>query len=355
MTTSGGCRWAHALTTLSQKEEQKMKHRRILTLLLALAMVLTLTACGATSTKGDSAGNYMADAPAAEMAPADSLTSANGAGSSALPENRKWIITVDMSVETDDMETMLTSLDEHILSLNGYVENQNIYNGSSHSSRRYRSASLTVRVPAENVDRFTEQVSGICNVVNSGTNKQDVTLTYVDIESRKTALEAEEERLLELMEQAETLTDLLEIEARLTDVHYQLESAASQLRTYDNQIDYATIYLHIEEVLEYTPVVEKTVWQRISDGFSGSLKDLGDSLVDLFVAIVVASPFLVVYGGIAAVIFVIVRKITKKNAAKRQQAYAPPYPPWQPPVEPSSTPESTAPPATDSEAPQQEE
>ena len=303
-----------------------MKQRRILTLLLTLAMLLTLTACGAGSK--NMAMDSMADAPAAEMAPADSLTSANGAGSSALPENRKWIITVDMSVETDDLDTMLSSLDEHILSLNGYVENQNIYNGSSHSSRRYRSAQLTVRIPAEDVDRFTEQVSGICNVVNTGTNKQDVTLTYVDIESRKAALEAEEKRLMELMEQAESLSDLLEIEARLTDVHYQLESAASQLRTYDNQIDYATIYLHIEEVLEYTPVAEKTVWQRITDGFGDSLEDLGDSLVDLFVGFVVASPFLLVYGGIALVIFIIVRKIWKKRAAK-SAAFNPLYQPWQ--------------------------
>jgi hypothetical protein len=258
----------------------------------------------------------MADAPAAEMAPADSLTSANNANSSALPENRKWIITVDMSVETDDLDTMLESLDSHILSLNGYVENQNIYNGSSHSSRRYRSASLTVRIPAEDADRFTEKVTGICNVVNSGTKKQDVTLTYVDIESRKTALEAEEARLLELMEQAETLSDLLEIEARLTDVHYQLESAASQLRTYDNQIDYATSYLYIEEVQEYTPIAEKTVWQRITEGFADSLESLGESLVDIFVWLIVSSPFLVVYGGILIGIFLLVRVVRKKAPKK---------------------------------------
>ena len=331
-----------------------MKFRRMLTVLLALAMMLTLTACGGAS-KDTAVGGYMADAPAAEMAPADSLTSANNANSSALPENRKWIITVDMSVETDDLDTMLESLDGHILSLNGYVENQNIYNGSSHSSRRYRSASLTVRIPAEDVDRFTEKVTGICNVVNSGTNKQDVTLTYVDIESRKTALEAEEARLLELMEQAETLSDLLEIEARLTDVHYQLESAASQLRTYDNQIDYATIYLHIEEVQEYTPVVEKTVWQRITDGFGNSLEELGDSLVDLLVGIIVASPFLLVYGGLAAVVFVVIRKISKKRAAKRQQTYVPPYQPWQAPADPNFVPENIVPPAPNHEPPQQEE
>ena len=112
------------------------------------------------------------------------------------------------------------------------------------------------------------------------------------------------------------MSDLLEIEARLTEVRYELESAASQLRTYDNQIDYATIYLFIEEVQEYTPVAEKTVWQRITDGFVDSVKDLGTSLVDLFVWLVVASPFLLVYGGIATGLFFLIRKIAKKHPTK---------------------------------------
>ena len=251
-----------------------------------------------------------------DMAAGDRLTSNASTGSSALPENRKWIITVDMSVETDDLDTMLSALDAHILSMNGFVEDQNVYNGSNYSARRYRNANLTVRIPAADVDRFTEEVGGICNVVNTGINKEDVTLRYVDVESRKIALETEEARLLELMAQAENMSDLLEIEGRLTDVRYQLESAASQLRTYDNQIDYATIYLHIEEVQEYTPVAEKTVWQRITDGFGDSLEDLGDGLVDLFVWLIVSSPFLLVYGGIAAVILVLLRKFRKKRSPK---------------------------------------
>ena len=294
-----------------------MKHRRILTMLLALVLLLTLTACGGASKSTASMEMAAPQEPAAmDMAAGDRLTSNSSTGSSALPENRKWIITVDMSVETDDLDTMLSALDAHILSMNGFVEDQNVYNGSNYSSRRYRNASLTVRIPAADVDRFTEEVGGICNVVNTGINKEDVTLRYVDVESRKIALETEEARLLELMAQAETMSDLLEIEGRLTDVRYQLESAASQLRTYDNQIDYATIYLHIEEVQEYTPVAEKTVWQRITDGFGDSLEDLGDGLVDLFVWLIVSSPFLLVYGGIAAVILVLLRKFRKNRPPK---------------------------------------
>lgn len=297
--------------------------KKCISLLMAAVMLLgLLSGCGgsssATVSKGYGAMQEAVEAPAAMMmdASANELT-ANSAGSSAsLPENRKWIITVDMHAETDDLDTMLAALDEKIAAMQGYVENQNIYNGSTYANRRYRNANLTVRVPADTVETFTQEVSGIANVVRNQVSKEDVTLRYVDTESRKLALEAEQKRLMELLEQAETMSDLLEIEARLTEVRYQLESTASQLRTYDNQIDYATIYLYIEEVQEYTPIVEKTVWQRITEGFADSLESLSESLVDLFVWLIVSSPFILVYGGILIGIFLLVRMVRKKAPKK---------------------------------------
>jgi len=307
-----------------------MKKYASLTLVLLLLLSL-LTACGGASTSAP-AMDYAVkeeamEAPMAmDMATGNSLTSAGTGGSTAIPENRKWIITVDMSAETEDLESLLASLDSKIKAMNGYVEDQNIYNGSSYSgNRRYRNANLTIRVPAETVDQFTEEISGIANVVRKQTSKEDVTLSYVDTESRKAALETEEARLLELLAQAETMTDLLEIEARLTEVRYQMESAASRLRTYDNQIDYATIYLYIEEVQEYTPVAEKTVWQRITEGFADSLESLGDGLVDLMVWLIVSSPFLVVYGGIAAVIFLLVRKFRRARPSRKEKKHKTPW------------------------------
>jgi hypothetical protein len=118
----------------------------------------------------------------------------------------------------------------------------------------------------------------------------------VDTESRLNALKTEEARLLELLAQAETMSDLLEIEGRLTEVRYQLESAASQLRTYDNQIDYATIYLYIEEVQEYTPVEEPGFFERIKTTFGHALEGLGDSAVNVAVFFIGNSPYLLVFG-----------------------------------------------------------
>jgi len=300
--------------------------KKLTALLLTILMVLTLfTACGGSS-KSQAAMDYAveemaAEAPAAMMNSAgNSLTGAGETGSTALPENRKWIITVHMDAETEDLDTLLASLDERITALNGYVEDQEIYNGSSYSSRRHRNANLTIRIPAEDVNAFTEEVKGIANVVSTNLNREDITLNYVATESKITALETEEARLLELLAQAETMADLLEIEARLSDVRYELERYSSQLRLYDNQVDYATIYLFINEVQEYTPVAEKTVWERIRDGFSSSVKGLKKNIVDTLVWILANSPYLLVWGIVIAAACIVVRKVRRSRKAKMSAA-----------------------------------
>ena len=244
---------------------------------------------------------------------------------------RKWIVTVRMEAETDDLDILLAQLEGKIAALSGYVEDQQIYNGSAYSGRRYRYANLTVRVPADQVEAFTEHMSGISNIISKNKTMDDVTLQYVATESRMKALKAEEERLLELMAQAENMSDLLQIEARLTDVRYELESVTSQLRVYDNLVDYATIHLNLTEVQEYTPVEEETLWQRISGGFVESLKNLGNFFVELFVALIVGLPYLVFIGAIVVVVVILCRRSAKKRKQKSLQR--PPYP-YAPPQNP---------------------
>lgn len=297
-----------------------MKNKKYIPLLLCVLLLVTmLTGCGGSS-KGamvNMSADMAAPAAAREEMASGSLTDNGSSGSTALPESRKWIITVHMSAETEDLDTLTAALDERISALGGYVEDQHIYNGSTYANHRYRSASLTIRIPAEDVDGFTQEVAGIANVVSREKNLEDVTLSYVATESRVTALQTEEARLLELLAQAETMSDLLEIEARLTDVRYELESYTSQLRLYDNQIDYATIYLSIEEVQEYTPVEEPTLWERISGGFVSSLKGLGEGALDLLVWLIVCSPYLAVLAAVIVLVVVLVKRIRKNRAAKK--------------------------------------
>ena len=306
--------------------------KKLTALFLSLLLVLSLAACGgsskstiaepqaAPSMKADYAMEEVAmEAPAAMDTASNSLRGAGETGSTALPENRKWVITVNMDAETEDLDGLMAGLDREIAALAGYVEDQEVYNGSAYASRRHRNANLTVRIPADRVEEFTAAVSGIANVVSTNVNRDDITLKYVDTESRVTALKTEETRLLELLAQAETMSDLLEIEARLSDVRYELENYSSRLRVYDNQVDYATIYLFISEVQEYTPVAEKTVWERIRDGFKSSIEGVTEGFVDFFVWVIANSPYLVVWAVVIAAGIFVAKKLPRVKIRKRNK------------------------------------
>lgn len=233
-------------------------------------------------------------------------------------DERKLIKTVDMNVETKEYDKLMTELKDKVSELGGYIERMDTYNGSSYSHyRSSRSASLTIRVPKDKLNSFVDTVSGISNVVRRSDNVEDVTLSYVDMESRRNTLKTEQERLLTLLAQAESIDDIITIEDRLSTVRYHLESMESQLRTIDNQVDYSTVYLDISEVQELTPVQEQTAFERIVEGFVESLHDIGDGAVEFAIWFIVNIPYFVVWGVIIAAIVVIVKVCRKRSRAKK--------------------------------------
>lgn len=298
-----------------------MKPKKLLCAILVLSL---LTLCGCGSASKDMATDAVGNGHTSAESPAEYGGLDTETGLTGVVTDRKWIITVDMSSETEDLDAFLADLSDRVQALEGYTQSSSIYNGSAYSSgSRYRSASLTIRVPAARVDEFTRQVSECSNVTSSNKDMEDITLTYVSVESRMKALQTEEARLLELMEQAQTMADLLEIEARLTDVRYELEQVTSQLRVYDDQVDYATIYLYVSEVTEYTVVREQSVWQRIAGGFTASLNGIGNFCVEAFVFVTANVLYLVLAAGAIWCALAVLRKAAQKRKTRK----------FQPPVE----------------------
>lgn len=290
--------------------------KKILSILLAMVLVIGLFAgCGADSVSGGAydAGNGDALYGEGYETPAE--------GGAVADTEQKLIKKVSMDVETEELDALLSSLDNKIAALGGYIESRNVYNGGAYSSGS-RYATMTVRIPAGELDRFVEQVEEASNIVSSKQTVDNVTLTYVATESRMKALQAEEERLLELMEQAATMSDLLEVESRLTEVRTELESVTSSLRVLENQVSYATVTLSIDEVLQFTTAEKKNPFQRMGEGFVESLKDLGNGIVEFAVFVVAKLPYLVLIGAIAALAVILARRKPKKQRKNSQ----PPFP-----------------------------
>lgn len=229
--------------------------------------------------------------------------------------NRKLIRNVSMDVETEQFDELIGQIEEKTKALGGYIEDSYTYNGRSYRSNDTKNANLTIRIPSVKLDEFLSAVSDQSNVTSKNENVTDVTLQYVDLESHKKALEAEQERLLEMIEQAEAVEDMITIESRLSEVRYQLESQESQLRTFDNQIQYSTVYLNIAEVEKYTPVAERTFFEKISDGFTDNLAGVAEDLVNFVIWFISSLPYLVVWG----IIIVIAVKLIGKGIRDKKE------------------------------------
>lgn len=289
-----------------------MKAKKLLALLLAALMTAVLFAgCSAAPSYN---GGYSSEV---EQAPADDIYD-TGSTLSPTVTDRKLIRRISMDLQTRELESLLTSIDAKVAELGGYVESRSVQMGANSNDRRY--ANLTVRIPADKLDSFTEHVSTVGNVTSTTESTEDVTLSYVATESKKKALESEEARLLALIDKAANLTELLQLEKRLTEVRTDLEKVTSQLKVYDNLVDYGTVQLDISEVKEYTPAEEPGFWERISTGFTTSVQNTGKILQELLIFFVCAIPYLtppaILVAAIVLIVLVIIGIKKRKSKAK---------------------------------------
>lgn len=261
--------------------------------------------------------SYEASATTSSKAPA--------ADSNQVTSGYKLIKNVSLSVETKEFDVLMPALEGRVRELGGYIENLETYNGSRYyGDKNKRYANMTVRIPQNKLDDFVGSVSDIGNVVRRSDSVNDVTMTYVDTESRRNALKTEYNRLLELMERAETLEEILTLEDRLTTLRYQLENLESQLRTMDNQVNYSTVRLNISEVQELTQIEdeeeeEPTVWARITEGFKDSLNDVKENFADFIVGFVTSVPHLLVWAIPLLIVVLVVVGLLRSRRKKKEK------------------------------------
>lgn len=275
-------------------------------LVAGLALSLLLSGCGGTARVLDSSDSFVAGEKFAMENSAEYSVDYDDeapATEVAVNADRKLITTVSIDAETKDYDNLMAWISSAVSGNGGYVET--------------RSCNLTIRVPKDKLVSFVDALSEQSNVLRQSTNEEDVTLTYTDTESHRNALATEQERLLELLEQAESLEDILSIEDRLTNVRYQLESMESQLRTFDNQIDYSTVSLHVTEVKDLTEPVPETWLERAGRGIKENVALIGTFFSELALFVVTHSPVLLLVGVLVVVLIIILRKVDKKSKANR--------------------------------------
>ena len=305
--------------------------KKILSLLLAVLMTLSFCACGTSSDfKTESAADYSyaepAAAPAAGMMMAEEYGSgANGlAASDAMPDTPsagssdinpdKIIYSADTTIETTEFDETIAGLNELIAQYDGWIESSSVnganYYSKSRGSASNRSASYTVRIPSENFQTLMNSLSTLGNIPYTHTYTQNVTAQYYDTQARMNAYKAQETKLLEMMDLAESVEDIIAIEEKLTDVRYMIESLQSSLNNWDRRVNYSTVDISVNEVSAYTPStpVKVSYGERLVNSFVGSVKGAVEFFKDLLVFIVSIIPALV----ILALLFFVFRPLFRK-------------------------------------------
>lgn len=240
---------------------------------------------------------------------------------SPAPVERKLIRNVSMNLETREFDALTKSISDAVTFFGGYMEQADVSGNSLYWSdeRSSRYSNITARIPENKLDAFLTEVSSQGNVTYKNESVQDVTLQYTDITSRKKTLQMEQERLWELLEKAESVDAVIALEARLSEVRYQLESIESQLRTLDNQIVYSTVYLSIQEVQVLTSTDPDTIPVRIQKGLSRSFNTLKISSVDFLVWFISSLPILAVFAVLVFIAVIILKKPLKRRKTRKQK------------------------------------
>lgn len=232
---------------------------------------------------------------------------------------RKIIQNKYISMETTEFDDLNKKLESFAFEYMGYIESSEVSGKRINDSSTYasRHARYTFRIPAENFNTFISALKGLGNIVNDNNVISDVTSQYFDLDARIETLKVQEKRLLELLEGGKELTDILEIETKLANVRYEIETYTSSFKNLENQISYATLNLDLQEVIQVTEFKEpaKTVWDKMSQGFMNSLRNIKDIFVNLVIVFIAGLPYFIVLGlFIWAIVFFVNRnsKKTKK-------------------------------------------
>ena len=308
------------------------KRNRCTALFMALGLAV-LSGCGAASSGGsvrtetaaaataETAASYDAAMPEAAAAEAAAGVADSAPLSHPDVSGRKLIRDVHLSVETDDFDSLMDRLSQQIAGAGGYVESSSISGRSlrQRSSESGRYASMTARIPADRLDSFLDTMETQSNVTYRSEQTTDVTLTYSDLESRKKSLTIEQERIWELLEKADTLESVIALEERLSEIRYQLESMESQLRLYDNQVDYSTVYLDIREVARETSAEGNSFGERVRTRFGDTAYRVGQGFVNFAVGFLGALPVLIIVAVIAAAAVLVWKKVRKRKKKNKDE------------------------------------
>ena len=145
----------------------------------------------------------------------------------------------------------------------GYFQNASVEGGSLRNQSASRWGNYTIRLPQEQFDIFLGRTGELGYVTSQSESSENVSQQYYDTQARLKAQRTKQERLLSLLEKADSMETIVALEDALSEVEYEIESLSTSLNEYDSLISYSTIELTLDEVKTITTTPgERDSWVR---------------------------------------------------------------------------------------------
>lgn len=215
--------------------------------------------------------------------------------------DRKLIREGFLEWETEEPESTAQRIQEAVVKYGAFIADDNVSRSSSRISH-----TVVVRVPEQNFDSLLAAVGeGVEKFDSRRINVQDVTEEYVDVEARLKTKKELEGRYLELLKQAKTVTEMLEIEREIGNLRAEIESIEGRLNYLKDRISLSTLHLTFYQQFEHA---DGDSWaDRFGEGFGNGWRNM----VWFLVGLVNLWPFLLlILGGI----FLVRRLLRRKKA-----------------------------------------
>ncbi len=204
-------------------------------------------------------------------------------------------VTVHLVLTVKDVKAAAARASSIATSLGGYVQSSSISN-----DRGY----ITLKVPRERLDEALSSLKSLGKLEREELSTIDLTNSIIDIDARLRNAEAEEERLLNLLNKAVTINDILEIESRLSAVREKIERLEAMKKEMERRVDYSTIQLELNR--EGVKPQQEDIISRIE-------RDAYRALMGSIYIIVVGGAFLFIPAVMAIAVYLLVRSRRKSE------------------------------------------
>lgn len=239
----------------------------------------------------------------------------------------KIVYTCDMTIQTLKYKETVTNIKNKIKEYNGIIEQEtqtdeardwyyNNYKKNSATLHNY----IIIRIPSNKYEQFLQNIEGEGKVISKSMNAQNISKTYYEKEAVIKSLEIQEKRLLTMMESTKSINEMITVEKRLTEVQTQLNTYKTQLASMNKDVEYSTININVDEVLEYTKDKENIKTNTFLDRLKYTIKDSWKTFLNvleglLFLAIR-AFPILLIFAIIVLIIIKFVKFLDSKAKKK---------------------------------------